>query len=166
MAVHTLVSVDEYLRSTYDPDCDYVDGQIQERNLGEKEHGRLQLRLGAWLLAREKKWKIQVMTEVRVRVKPDRVRIPDILVHAEDAPNEQVIATPPLLCVEILSPEDRMARVLDRIKDFLDFGVPTVWVIDAQSRRAQIHTPQATHEATDGLLKAGKIQVPLAELFD
>lgn len=149
------------------PDCDIVDGQIQARNFGEREHGRLQLCLGAWLLAREKSWKIQVMTEVRVRVHPNRIRIPDILVLSADAPNEQVIETPPLLCIEILSPEDRMSRVLDRIKDFLDFGVPTVWVIDPQSRRAQIHTREATHEVTDGMLKAtGQIQVPLTEVFD
>ena len=37
-----LVPVEEYLRSNYDPDREYVDGQIVERNLGEKTHGRIQ----------------------------------------------------------------------------------------------------------------------------
>jgi hypothetical protein len=32
----TLVPVEEYLSTNYDPDCEYVDGQIVERNLGGK----------------------------------------------------------------------------------------------------------------------------------
>ena len=38
----TLIPIEEYLRTTYHPDRDYVDGEIQERNLGEREHARLQ----------------------------------------------------------------------------------------------------------------------------
>jgi Uma2 family endonuclease len=167
MAARTLVSVEEYLRSSYDPDCDFVDGRTEERNVGERDHGRLQARLAAYFFGQEKRWRIQVLTEVRVRVKANRVRIPDVLVMPASAPTEQVIATPPLLCVEILSTEDRMGRVLDRIKDYLEFGVPTVWVVDPQSRRAQIHTRAATVAVEDGILRAGdEIQVPLQELFD
>ncbi len=35
----TLVSVDEYLHSVYEPDVDYVDGVLEDRNVGEKKHG-------------------------------------------------------------------------------------------------------------------------------
>lgn len=31
----TLLSIEEYLRSSYHPDADFVDGEIEERNLGE-----------------------------------------------------------------------------------------------------------------------------------
>jgi hypothetical protein len=34
MATGALVSVDEYLSTSYDPDCDYVDGVVEERNVG------------------------------------------------------------------------------------------------------------------------------------
>src|SRR5437016_10905075 len=37
-----LVSISEYLSTSYDPDCDYVDGVIEERNLGENNHADLQ----------------------------------------------------------------------------------------------------------------------------
>lgn len=47
MPAETLISVEEYLATSYRPDCDYVDGQVLERNLGEWEHGSLQaLKLG------------------------------------------------------------------------------------------------------------------------
>jgi hypothetical protein len=37
-----LISVEEYLNTTYRPDVDYVDGEIEERNLGEFDHADLQ----------------------------------------------------------------------------------------------------------------------------
>ena len=42
MATATLVSLEEYLKTSYEPDCDYVDGVLEERNLGEWNHGDLQ----------------------------------------------------------------------------------------------------------------------------
>ncbi len=39
MATSALVSIGEYLTSVYRPDCDYVDGEVQERNPGEYDHG-------------------------------------------------------------------------------------------------------------------------------
>ena len=41
MASSTLISVQEYMATTYRPDCDYVDGEVRERNLGEIEHSHL-----------------------------------------------------------------------------------------------------------------------------
>ena len=37
------ISLDEYLRSSYHPDCDYVDGEVQERNWGEFDHAAVQM---------------------------------------------------------------------------------------------------------------------------
>jgi len=42
----------EYLGSTYRPDCDYVDGEVIERNVGERDHSRAQMRLSAYLFER------------------------------------------------------------------------------------------------------------------
>jgi hypothetical protein len=38
----TLIPIEEYLHTSYHPDREYVDGDIQERNLGEKDHSKLQ----------------------------------------------------------------------------------------------------------------------------
>jgi len=36
------VSVEEYLNTSYRPDCDYLEGELLERNVGEWDHSRLQ----------------------------------------------------------------------------------------------------------------------------
>jgi Uma2 family endonuclease len=164
----TLISVEEYLSTSYRPDCDYVNGQIEERNLGERTHGRLQARLAGYFIAHQSAWGGFVMTELRIRVKPDRVRIPDVCVTLGD-PGEEVLTKPPFLCIEILSPEDRMSRVRLRIQDFLDMGVPYVWVLDPQTRRAYIATAaDGLREVRDGVLRTESpaFEIPLAELFE
>ncbi|HWZ34412.1 MAG TPA: hypothetical protein VNX18_23900 [Bryobacteraceae bacterium] len=37
------ISVAEYLATSYRPDCDYIDGHIEERNLGEWDHAIFRL---------------------------------------------------------------------------------------------------------------------------
>ena len=55
--------MDEYLRTTYEPDADFVDGIIQERNLGEIEHSTCQLAIGSWFWFRRTEWNIHPVTE-------------------------------------------------------------------------------------------------------
>src|SRR5580700_2725992 len=100
MAVGTLISVAEYLHTSYQPDCDYVDGEVQERNLGELSHGRLQLRIGAWFLAREVRLGIKAVSEVRLQIRSRRFRVPDLMVLAAQSPREEIVTVAPLLCVE------------------------------------------------------------------
>jgi hypothetical protein len=45
-----LISVGEYLKNSYRPDCDFVDGRIEERNLGEHDHAALQAALILWFV--------------------------------------------------------------------------------------------------------------------
>jgi len=82
-------------------------------------------------------------------------------------PDEQIYTTPPFLCIEILSPEDQMGRVLVKIADYLNFGVPYVWVIDPRKRRATVYTPTDSYSPEDGILRTEnpKIALPLADLF-
>ena len=83
-------------------------------------------------------------------------------------PDEDILSRPALVCVEILSPEDRMSRVNLRIKEFLDFGVPAVWLIDPKARRLWIYRPNASiEEATESVkLDGTSIEVPFSEIFD
>ena len=163
MATALLISVEEYLRTTYRPDCDYVDGEVRERNLGEFDHSSTQIEIGIWL--RGKFPRGRVLTEQRVQVKAARFRIPDVCVLTEDAPREAIIRTPPLLCVEILSRDDRMSDILDRVKDYFEMGVPTCWIINPGARTGWTATPGHLAEATDGVLRAGDLEMPLAEVL-
>ena len=167
MSPRTLISVEDYLASAYEPDCDYVDGHIEERNVGEVTHARLQLRIGSYLLTRYENEGLVAMTEVRVQVRPARFRIPDVCVTVGE-PGEGVLIKPPFICIEILSPEDRMSRVEIRINDYLAMGVPYVWVLDPETRQAFTATaPEGLKEVKNGILRTENpaLELPLAESF-
>jgi Uma2 family endonuclease len=167
MAAGTLISVSEYLSTSYDPDCDYVDGEVLERNLGERDHSKLQKKLILYFGNRETQWHVHVFPEQRVQVSRTRFRVPDVCVVAGAEPDEQIFTKPPLLCIEILSPEDTMSRILEGIGDYLTFGVAHVWILDPRTRRAYDYTADGMREAKDGVLRTEdpQITVPLAEIF-
>lgn len=167
MKARTLVPVEEYLGSVYEPDCDYVDGELEDRNVGEKDHGLVQKRFLVYLDTREALWGIRVLLETRICVTPTRYRIPDLCAYIAPEPPEQVPTTPPFLCIEVLSPEDRMSRMSVKIADYLHFGVRYVWVIDPATRMAFEYTAEGMREVRDGVLRAFNpdITVPLAEIF-
>ena len=161
-----LISVEEYLSTSYRPDREYIDGTIVERNLGEKDHSRLQMALSAFLYNRRDEYGIHVFPEQRVQVKPTRFRVPDICAVAGDEPNEQILTLPPFLCIEILSKDDRMTEMQERIDDYLSFGVSYVWVLDPRTKRAYVYTSEASREVKENLTTQDpEITVPLRELF-
>jgi Uma2 family endonuclease len=167
-ALPNLVSVDEYLHTVYKPDCDYVDGIILERNVGEKDHSKAQLEIQFYLWERRKRWNLFVIQAQRVQLSPTRYRIPDICVVVGSEPDEQIFTSPPFLCIEILSPEDRMSRMQQKIDDYLAFGVSYVWVVDPQTRKAWIYTSEGSREVRDGMLRTEnpEILVPLDAVFE
>ncbi len=140
MSSATGISVEEYLSTSYRPDCDYVDGEVRQRNVGEYEHSRLQTRLTIWFGNREREWHIRVVVEQRIRVASGRYRIPDVCIIDRNQPVEPVFTRPPLICVEILSKDDRLRDMQERVADYLNLGVPNVWILDPLSRRVYICT--------------------------
>jgi len=167
MSARTLISVEDYLASAYEPDCDFVDGHIEERNVGELSHSMVQLRVGAYLLANYGKGGEVAATECRIRVTPTRVRIPEVCFFLTN-PDEPVPTKPPFICIEILSPEDRMSRVQIRINDYLGMGVAYVWVLDPETKQAFAATAaEGLKEVKSGVLKTENpaLEVPLSEIF-
>jgi Uma2 family endonuclease len=118
MATRALIPVEVYLTSVYRPDCDYVDGEVLERNFGDRDHSYIQAALGSYFFSRRKALNIEVFTEQRVQVRLNRFRIPDVCVVLGGT-KEKIFTAPPFLCIEILSPEDRKSRVWEWIHDFL-----------------------------------------------
>ena len=70
MAAGTQISVEEYLKTVYRPDRDYVDGVVEERNLGERDHSWVQGRLVTFFLSRFRETGIAALPEWRVQVRP------------------------------------------------------------------------------------------------
>src|SRR5215510_11555249 len=98
MIAATAIPVEEYLRTSYDPDMEYVCGQLVERNVGEYYHGLLQNLLGIELGVRGPEQRFRVFTETRFR-------IPDISVKALPHVITPVLVRPDLV-IEIVSPDD------------------------------------------------------------
>jgi len=166
MSIAHAVSVDEYLNTSYRPDCEYLEGELLERNVGEFDHSRLQISLASYLRAREKQFGILALTAQRVQVKANRFRVPDITVLLGPPPAGQIVTTPPFLCIEILSPSDRLTEMQERIDDYINFGVQYVWVINPRNHRSSIYRPEGVEEVKNGILttKNLDIRVPLAEI--
>jgi Uma2 family endonuclease len=165
MRTAACVSIDEYLNSSYEPDCEYVDGELLERNVGEIDHGGLQLIIGWWLKSRAKQLGIYAFSDTRVQVSPTRFRVPDVVVSTYK-PRERIFREPPFLCIEILSPEDRASRTQEKIDDYLRFGVAHVWLIDPRRKRAWSYARDGRHEAASVLTTSEpRIELPIADLF-
>ncbi len=165
MASGTLVSLGEYLETVYEPDCEYIDGELVDRNMGEPEHAGLQGLLISWLSQRRKQLGLHVFPECRVQVAPRRYRIPDIAVTKQKA-RGRVLTEPPFLCIEILSPDDRASRLEDKIDDYLRFGVAHIWVIDPRTRGAWSYTNEGKRQAATVLTTQDPlIEVTIADFF-
>jgi Uma2 family endonuclease len=134
MATATQVSLETYLATVYRPDVDFVDGVLEDRNMGEYDHNVVQMAILFWFHQHGKEWRIRVIQEQRTRVATTTVRIPDVCVFSRDIPIEQVFTKPQLIAIEVLSPEDRPARIDERLSNYRDFGVPNIWVVDPETR--------------------------------
>lgn len=132
MATTTHVPVEVYLRSSYEPDAEYVDGAIEERAVGEYDHAAWQEAICFWFRQHAQEWNVRVKPELRIQVSPTRFRVPDVTVLDRAQPIERIVTHPPLAVFEILSPEDTIQRLKRKLEDYRTMGIPEVWVIDPQ----------------------------------
>jgi Uma2 family endonuclease len=164
MATALHISLTEYLAAGYRPDREYVDGEIRERNVGKWEHARMQWLLAHWFGAHEKEWGIVGSTEQRVRVSGNRVRIPDLVVLTA-GPQPDVLTDPPLLVIEILSPDDTYSDTQERASDYSRMGVETVWIIDPKTRSGRVCSRADWVEASRLEVKGTPLYVDLPDIF-
>ena len=161
------LTLEEYLQTSYRPDCDFVDGYLEERNMGEYEHNNLQAALIAWFFNRGAEWNIRVLPEQRTRVGQNRVRIPDLCLVPRDTAIERVRVTPPILAIEIMSPEDRISRTVHVLDDYYRMGVRNLWLFDPIDRVVFTYTPSTLQlvETTRLNLPNSPIYLDLPQLF-
>ena len=167
MATATLVPVSEYLRSRYEPDADYVDGRIVARPVGERDHSLLQRKL-LLLLSTPPTEPFFICTgELRIQVSAANYRVPDLVLLGATAPVEQIVQTPPMLCIEILLPDDTMPETLVRAHDYIQMGVPEVWIFDPRRRTVNLYDGEKLKTQVDGVLTVPgtPITVSIADAF-
>jgi len=84
---------------------------------------------------------------------PDTVRGPDIWYASyQKIPKGPLPGTyidvVPDLAMEVLSPDDRWSRVLAKVAEYLNAGVPVVCVVDPDDKTAQLFSPDNPKERT------------------
>jgi Uma2 family endonuclease len=161
------VSVEEYLSTVYEHDCEYVDGVIEERDLGEFEHAYVQGILIGLFLKNRDAWEVYPLPEQRVQTQKTHFRVPDVTVLREGSIREPIITHPPLLVIEVQSPDIPLRKTEVKSAEYLAFGIEHVWVVDPYARAAWRGTVSGLE-----LVRSGELSIPgtpirmvLEELF-
>jgi Uma2 family endonuclease len=157
----------EYLKTSYRPDRDWIDGEVKERNMGEGQHALIQKFFVLFLARKEESWGIRVLPEQRVQTSENHYRVPDVCVARASDPFEAIVRVAPLLCVEVLSWDDRMTEIQERVDDYFGMGVQAVWVVDPRRRRAlAAGSGGYLYPVIDELTVEGTpVNVPVEEIF-
>jgi Uma2 family endonuclease len=82
-------------------------------------------------------------------------------------PEVEVFTSPPYLCIEVMSPEDTVVGMQDRMDDYLQFGVPNIWVIDPWKHRGWSVTAAGWATAVESVMRTadGRIAMPLVDVL-
>jgi Uma2 family endonuclease len=162
-----LWTVEEYLRTSWSPDRELVDGRIEERNLGEIEHSIIQAYLTYLFFSKRVEWGVEVYPELRTQTKATNFRVPDVLVARAEEKFKRYVTRPPLIAIEIMSPEDSLAAMRKKSAEYRQFGVENIWVIDPDERVARLYA-----ESDFEIVETGELTVPgtqirvvLSEMF-
>lgn len=165
MATGALVSVEEYLSTSYKPNCDYIDGVLRQKPMPTRKHSTIEGRLSYLITAGFPDFDPE--PELTVRVRADKYLVPDLAIQRRDRIQDPYPTEPVHVCVEIMSPEDRMGAVVTKCEEYHDWGVETAWIIDPEARRAwEYRKGQHLVEVPPtGSLTAPGISIALADLF-
>jgi Uma2 family endonuclease len=141
MATGTLIPLEEYLHTSYEPDMEYVDGQLVERSVGERGHSLAQGLVITELNNRRRERGFEVFPEQRIAIRPGhRYRVPDICVKAVPYDPVPVLERPDLT-IEILSPDDTLTEAADKCAEYYCAGIPASWVADPYRKALYSYSP-------------------------
>jgi len=143
MSVATLIPVEEYLSNSYDPDVEYVDGVLEQRNVGDWPHSAVQRNLIFAL--RRRNPRVSVMPGLRSQTRATRYRLPDVCVVLV-RPKTKYLVDAAFLAIEVLSEDDRMTKIMERLEEFDRKGVPNIWVIDPRLRTIAVYSSGTLNE--------------------
>jgi Uma2 family endonuclease len=166
MATAALIPLSEYLETTYSPDREWVEGELRERSVPELSHASVQAFFTAYFTFNRKKFGVRVYPELRMQVAAERVRIPDVMVMRDSDPVDEIVVVAPLLCIEVLSPDDRMSDMQEKVDEYLDMGVDSVWVIDPRRRKASQTDGRSLQPVEELTVPGTRIAVPLSDVFE
>ncbi len=159
------ISITEYLHTSFpDLDREYRNGEVVERSMPDYLHGKTQGFLFAFFMALTRRLSVYPCVETRMLLSPNRALIPDVAVFHPVEPL-RVPDTPPLVAIEVLSLDDRLTEVREKLREYRAWGVPHVWLVDPHSRRFYICDDRLT-EVAELTIPELEIIVTPTDIFD
>jgi len=149
--VRHLVTAEEFI-ALRDDSCrmELVDGEIVRMAPSGGGHGKVTFRaaglLNNYLEAHPIGEGFGAETGFLLRRNPDLVRAPDVSILLNEhippdgIPGGFIPATPDLV-VEVVSPNDGAEEVQRKVQDWLNAGVPLLWLMYPGLRRVVVHAP-------------------------
>jgi Uma2 family endonuclease len=167
MATAISIPLTEYLQKTYEPDCDYIDGELKERNVGDQPHGRIEAIIAFVFELNRKAWSTRVIVETRVQTQATRFRIPDICILRSSDPHDPIIRFAPYICIEVLSKDATLADIKTRTDEYRAMGTEHIWIVDPLLRIGYIASSRGFEHPADGVFTVAgtPIRIVLAEIF-
>ncbi|HTS77251.1 MAG TPA: Uma2 family endonuclease [Bryobacteraceae bacterium] len=156
MATKELITPQQYLSTHFEREPEYVHGELVEKSLPTKSHSRIQQRLSV-LLDRVG----CCYPELRVQIADDAFRIPGIALF-ETEPAGEVPNSPPLLIIEIASPDDKMHDLLEKFEEYRAWGVPHICMVEPELKKLYVYD-RGLKEMNQ--LELGDFAITPAELF-
>ncbi len=154
-------------------------GKVVEMSRPGERHGvvcsNVVYILGAYVRQHRKGYVCANDTGVVLGRDPDTVRGPDVLLYEKSRSYDRLCVKysdeSPQLVVEVTSPNDTFGKVTRRISDFLQNGVPLVWLVDPEDRTLTAYRPgqfPQVHDENDeatGEPAFADLRVRVADLF-
>lgn len=164
MSAVTLISIEEYLNTAYDPDMEYEDGVLVETNVGDLLHSAVQRNLIVSFA--KQRPETRTYPAVRSRTREARFRLPDVAITLGRREG-QYLAETPFIAIEILSEDDRMTRFIEKLKEYAEWGVPNIWVFDPRTRQMFVFHGNALVEIEGDLIatESPRLELTRDEIF-
>lgn len=167
MATVVGVSLEEYLRTDYEPECELIGGGLFPKPMGTLQHRETERWIERLMERYERMGLGRTVHELSIR-KGDDVLVPDVVFVRSGARYERgILMDPPLLCVEILSPSQRLSVLFAKCEMYHTWGVPYCWVADPIGKLAWEYHQGAPVRllSEEESLTAGEIKIAMRELF-
>jgi hypothetical protein len=147
------MSMERYLRTSFEGDRDYIDGAARERNIGFRPHSVLLVIVGTMLDRVARANGFVTLMSVRMKVNDETIMVSDLTVIPRSQRDEDILVTAPVLCVEIEDARDTKAGLLERVAAYTAMGVKNNWIISADGSKGYYASASGYEESSDGLLR-------------
>lgn len=139
---------------------------LEERNVGDWLHSLVQSNI---LFALRRRYPFfKVVAGLRSRTTVTRFRLPDVSVLVE-VPHTKFQLEAAFVAIEVLSEDDRMTKVMEKLAEYAANGIPNIWVVDPRLRAISVYKAGALVQVKGDCVVAtgieGVIEIARAEIF-